>query len=226
MVPAIAAIITSLIFFKNIRDFGWRLGKIKYLIEAYIIPIIYAFIAYGIFWIVGVGTFTWNLPQNLILFVIIGSISTVIPVLGEEIGWRGFLVPQMAKITTFTQVGLITGVIWAVWHFPALIFGGYYADVPLWYALPLFTLLVIGSSFISAWFRLKSGSLWPVVLLHTSHNFYIQNLFDPLILNTGLTKYLVGETGTLLVGIVLIFAFMLWKMRDRLPKTMIRNISA
>ncbi|MGZ7067731.1 MAG: CPBP family glutamic-type intramembrane protease [Methanobacterium sp.] len=214
--PAIAAIITSLIFFRSIRGFGWGPGKIKYLILGYIIPIVYAIIAYGLFWILGLGTFTGDLPNNIILFVIVGTISGVISALGEEIGWRGFLVPQLAKLTTFTWVAIISGVIWALWHFPLIIFSNYNSATPLWYALPLFFVATLGISFILAWLRLKSGSIWPAVLLHASHNLFIQQFFDPLS-SGSLTKYLVGETGVLLVAIIIIFALVFWMMRDKLP---------
>lgn len=37
---------------------------------------------------------------------------------GEEIGWRGFLVPELAKGLPFTAVALVSGIIWAAWHYP------------------------------------------------------------------------------------------------------------
>jgi len=64
--------------------------------------------------------------------------------------------------------------------FPHLIFANYKIGTQLWYPLPLFTAAVLATSFIYTWFRLKSGGLWTTMLLHASHNLYIQNLFDPL----------------------------------------------
>lgn len=214
--PGISAIITSLIFFRSIKEFGWRPGKVKYLIAAYLIPIFYSVIAYGIFWITGLGTFTGILPSNIILFVVVGTFTCLVSALGEEIGWRGFLVPQLAKLTTFTKVAFISGSIWALWHFPLIIWAGYNSGTPLWYALPSFFVAVVGMGFLLAWFRLKSGSLWPAALLHASSNLYLQNLFDPLS-GGNLTKYLVGETGILIVIVIWVFAFVLWMMRDKLP---------
>src|SRR5258708_15188708 len=45
--------------------------------------------------------------------------------LGEEIGWRGFLVPQLFKSVGFTGTALISGVVWSCWHYPLLIWGHY-----------------------------------------------------------------------------------------------------
>ena len=217
--PAAAAIITSLIFYRSIRDFGWRPGKVKYLALGYVIPIVIATISYGLFWLFASGSFTGHLPQyNLIYFVLVGTFIEIITgALGEEIGWRGFLVPQMAKITSFTKIAFITGIIWALWHFPLIIFANYNAGVPLWYSLPLFTITVIGLSFILAWLRLKSGSLWPAVLLHASSNLFVQSLFDPLTKQTGITRYIVGETGILFAAILLLVGLIFWWMRDKLP---------
>lgn len=223
--PAIAAIVTSLIFYRSIREFGWKPGKVKYLVIGYAIPLVYATIAYGLFWILTSGTFTGNLPQyNLIYFVLMGTLTTILGgVLGEEIGWRGFLVPQLAKITSFTKVGLISGIIWAVWHFPLILFANYNAGASLWYSLPMFTITVIAMSFILAWLRLRSGSIWPAVLLHASSNLLVQNLFDPLTKQTGITRYVVGETGVLMAVVILVFAFILWMQRDKLPDTLIKK---
>ncbi len=223
--PAIAAIITSLIFYRSINEFGWKPGRVKYLVMGYAIPLVYATIAYGLFWILTSGTFTGKLPQyNMIYFVLVGTLTSIVGgVLGEEIGWRGFLVPQLAKITSFTKLGLISGIIWAVWHFPLMIFSGYNAGASLWYSLPMFTLAVIGLSFILAWLRLRSGSIWPAVLLHASSNLFVQNLFDPLTMQTGITKYIVGETGALMVAVILLFALIMWIRRDKLPDTLIKK---
>ncbi len=147
-----------------------------------------------------------------------GTITSIIGgVLGEEIGWRGFLVPQTSKITSFSKVAILTGTIWAIWHFPLMIFANYNAGIPLWYSLPMFTVAVIGLSTILAWFRLRSGSIWPPILLHASSNLYVQNLFDPLTMETGIARYFVGETGILFAGCLLVFAYITWKMRNKLP---------
>jgi membrane protease YdiL (CAAX protease family) len=36
--------------------------------------------------------------------------------------------------------------------------------------------MVIGSSVIATWFRLKTGSLWPATFLHASHNVFVQGI--------------------------------------------------
>jgi membrane protease YdiL (CAAX protease family) len=76
--------------------------------------------------------------------------------------------------------------------------------------------MVIGSSFIYTWMRLKSGSLWTGVLLHASHNLFIQSFFDPITMDTGRTKYIIGEFGAGLALISVIFGIYFWFRRGEL----------
>jgi membrane protease YdiL (CAAX protease family) len=79
---------------------------------------------------------------------------------------------------------MLSGFIWAIWHYPILLFADYNGHTPVWYYLPLFTLLLPAISFLWTWMRLKSGSLWPGVVLHAAHNTFIQQFFDPLLWTT------------------------------------------
>lgn len=53
--------------------------------------------------------------------------------------------------------------------------------------------MVIGLNFLYTWIRLKTGTIWKTVFLHASHNLFIQNIFDPLTQDTGLTNFFIGE---------------------------------
>jgi membrane protease YdiL (CAAX protease family) len=48
--------------------------------------------------------------------------------LGEELGWRGFLLPRLLEKCSPLKASVILGLVWAVWHMPAgmLIGGSYY----------------------------------------------------------------------------------------------------
>jgi membrane protease YdiL (CAAX protease family) len=238
--PGIAAILTQLLFTRSIRNLGWSIPSSKYLLMAYVIPLIYAMIAYSLVWLTGIGFFN---PEGFAKFitpaypilqgqptyitVIIGVlivstyevIKTGFRTLGEEIGWRGLLVPELAKRYSFTTTSLITGVIWAIWHFPVLIFSDYNnAGAPLWFGLICFTVLVIAISFVLTWLRLKSGSLWPAVLFHASHNTFIQGIFTPLTGTTALTPYVIDEFGIGLALVAVLVAYFFWRKRAELPE--------
>jgi membrane protease YdiL (CAAX protease family) len=137
--------------------------------------------------------------------------------LGEEIGWRGLLVPELAKRFSFTATALISGAVWAIWHSPAIFFADYHtAGASPWFGLVCFTIMVMGTSFAYAWLRLKSGSLWPAVLLHASQNLFIRTIFTPLTGATRFTPYVIGEFGLGLALVALPVAYLFWRKRGTL----------
>lgn len=235
--PGVAAIITQLSFHRSLRGLGWRPGKPKYLFLGYGLPVIYGLILYGFVWLTGLGKFAptemadwlagqWNIEIAAPYLVVAGFILTqatlgvlmsCLTALGEEIGWRGLLAPELATVTSFTKTAIISGGIWAVWHFPVMIAADYQAaDTPLWFNLVFFTIGVMGISFPLTWLRLKSGSMWPAVLLHASHNLFFQVVFSPLTANTGVTNYVAGEFGLGFALVSLPVAWLFWRKRDEL----------
>jgi len=137
--------------------------------------------------------------------------------MGEELGWRGLLVPELAKATGYTRVSILTAVIWSAFHYPILVLSDYHSSAPVWYSLIMFTLSIVGISFISTWLRLKSGSVWTGVILHASHNQVIQRILDPLTVDLGSTQYLTTEFGAGLAGVYLVVGFWCWKRRKDVP---------
>jgi membrane protease YdiL (CAAX protease family) len=103
------------------------------------------------------------------LNVLIGSIINVVPALGEELGWRGWLLPKLLPLGVIPAL-LISGVIWGLWHAPLILLGYNYGDVPGWLALAAMVGMttVIGAVF--SWLRIRSESVWPAALAHGSFN--------------------------------------------------------
>jgi CAAX protease family protein len=79
-----------------------------------------------------------------------------------------------------------------------------------------FTIVAIAISFPLAWFRLISGSLWPGVFLHASHNLFMQQIFVPLTSDTGPTKYVSGDLGAAFVVVALVVALIFWRKRSEI----------
>jgi membrane protease YdiL (CAAX protease family) len=236
--PGVAALLTQLIFHRGLRGLGWRPGPVKYLLASYGVPLAYCVIAYGLVWLTGLGRFA---PDELartvaaqvnvqvgspfifvavyvLIMATLGLVLNCFAALGEEIGWRGLLVPELAKVTSFTRVAFISGLIWAAWHSPAVLFADYHnAGAPKWFGLICFTVLVTGMSFVFAWLRLRSGSVWTAVILHASHNLFVQAVFTPLTADTGLTPYMIDEFGAALALAALVLAYVVWRRRADLP---------
>ena len=221
--PAVAGIVTTLVFQRNLRGMGWKLGKFIYYPIALLLPIIYAGIAYGVIWLTGAGTLDLsqlgsNPARTAVLSMSIGLLSSGLLALGEEIGWRGSLVPQLAKRNSFLKTALISGIIWGIWHLPLIIGGGYSSGAPTWFAIICFLFDIMGMSFAFAWVRLKSGSFWPAVLLHAVHNTFIQSILDKVTVNSGYTEYFSTEFGLGLAIMGIIIALIFWRIG--VPRTM------
>lgn len=235
--PAIGAFATLLIYQRNIRGLGFGLGRVRYLVLSYFLPLGVLLVTYAVIWLLGLGgvnsepvleeaaSATGISNPILLMLVIIGLGATaglLLPAffaLGEEIGWRGFLVPELAKIRSFTGVALLSGAIWAIYHYPlVLIFGAKRAGTPILYQLLVLTFQGIAISTILAWIRLMSGSLWTAVIFHAVLNAFGQGLFDPLTSDTGITPYIAGEQGLALAISWSIVAFLFWRRRSDLPE--------
>jgi membrane protease YdiL (CAAX protease family) len=229
--PGISGMATQLIYEHSLRGMGWKPGKFKYLLLAYLIPLIYCLVVYGITWLTGMGkvpnpdfmnhineVFGASKASPLVKILIycaniavFGLISGLLSGAGEEIGWRGLFVPELAKVTSFRNTTLISGLVWTLWHLPLILFLDYnMPGIPKWYAAVMFTIMVLGINTVFSWLRLKSGSLWPAVVLHASHNLFVQAIFTPLTEQTAITPFIIDEfgIGLALVGIVLAVIFL------------------
>jgi membrane protease YdiL (CAAX protease family) len=232
--PAFGAVAARLATQGNLRGMGWGLGGqglagLRWIAAAYVLPIVAGLAVYGFVWLTGIGGFStarmMDFPQGapgwggvflgqLARLFTIGFLFSVLSAFGEELGWRGLMMPEMAKIMDFRGVSLWGGLIWAVYHYPIILFSGYHSSAPLWYGTIMFTLTVLAVSIVFAWLRLRSRSLWTGVILHATHNLVIQSVFDLLTEDRGATAWITGEFG---VGLVLAYsaaALWCWKRRS------------
>jgi len=233
--PALAAITTLKLSGRQLSELGWNWPATNYATQSWVLPLLYTFIAYVIVWSFGLGGFpNHQFMDQLVtrmglaispraataLYILLagsfGLARGLASALGEEIGWRGFLVPELFKKVGFTTTAFVTGVVWSCWHYPLLIWGDYNSGTPTWYGLTCFTTMVVSLSFVFAWMRLKSGSLWTGAVLHASHNLYIQAIFTPLTADTGKTAWYIDEFGAILPLVVLGFAIYAWSKRQEL----------
>lgn len=230
--PAIGAVLTCRYLRRPLASLGWQWGKTRYQVLSYLIPLGYSALTYGIAWMTGIaainpvqsadglsrflGLGAMSRPSGIALwFLLIASIGVIkncATTLGEEIGWRGFLVPELAKRFSFTATSVLSGVIWALWHVPIIVFAGYNAGTG-WYGLAVVTANMMGLCFVLTWLRLKSGSLWTGVILHASSNHFIQQFFDPMTAPSANTRYILGEFGIAFTITVAVLAAYFWMRR-------------
>lgn len=98
----------------------------------------------------------------------VGSIAGSTLIWGEEFGWRGYLqVRLLARRPALAAVA--TGLVWAVWHVPWLLWGAV-LSVDLVLSAVAFALGTVLGSVVLGWLRLRTGSIWPGTLFHAAHN--------------------------------------------------------
>lgn len=194
--PAFANIVTRLItregwkntfLWPNLRH-GWR-----FYLAAWFLPIVATIVGGAIYYLLFPGKFdlsmawaremklipaswatsSWTVvtSQTILLSLLYAPISMFL-MLGEEFGWRAYLLPKLMPLGSRKAI-LLTGVIWAAWHWP-FIFLGYEYGLDYWGAPVigplLFVLVIIAPNMFYAWVTLRSGSVWPAAIGHAVNN--------------------------------------------------------
>ena len=99
---------------------GWQWGRPKHYLA-----------------VIGLALFLWGVPSLIalrlgrsvpsvlsgeqIVWVFVLLFVTLIPAFGEEFGWRGYMLPRLARRFTLRKAVLIHAFIWWAWHLPILI---------------------------------------------------------------------------------------------------------
>lgn len=94
------------------------------------------------------------------------ALSTIFQA-GEEVGWRGYLLPRLSASAGLAPASLVVGVIWAAWHLPLFYAPG--ADT-YHQSFPLYALQVTAYSIALAWLYWRTGSLLLTMLMHSAFN--------------------------------------------------------
>ncbi|MEQ4716467.1 CPBP family intramembrane glutamic endopeptidase [Nonomuraea sp. B19D2] len=106
---------------------------------------------------------------QIVVAVVAGPVLNAIPALGEEWGWRGWLLPRLVSSNGMLAGLVFTGAIWGVWHAPLTLLGYNYPRLGSWSALFFIGFCVLFGVLIG-WLRLRTGSVWPSVVAHGSLN--------------------------------------------------------
>jgi membrane protease YdiL (CAAX protease family) len=147
---------------------------------------------------------------------------------GEELGWRGFLLPKMIA-ADIPHPYLASGIVWAIWHLPLIAFGGFYQTTNA-LMVSAYAMSMIAMTFVISELRLRSGSVWVATLLHASHNFFSQLAVPAFILarpgsRSKLWDVLGGDSGMIVAMLyAMTFLFFLRKIEPA-KKALIEGVS-
>ncbi|MFG1924991.1 CPBP family intramembrane glutamic endopeptidase [Cryptosporangium sp. NPDC048952] len=179
--PAVAAfVVRKYVTREGFADAGLRVRvPVRWYAVAWLVPI--AVLA-GIMALAAV--FAGYRPAGFGVIAAFAGIALLVPPIffGEEFGWRGYL--QQRIHPNPTTAILVTGVIWAVWHWP-LAFAGYsdYDNIPLglatWGAHTTLMAILLG------WLFVKTASVWVTSLAHGCSNMVVGVAGEILLVEDG-----------------------------------------
>jgi uncharacterized protein len=208
-IPTLAVLIMLLIVTRDgYSKEGWktlglhRLGLKAWLVAA-LAPVLVGVLATAIVWATPLAAFVVpdNTGSQILNFFIQLVVFTLTFSLGEELGWRGYLLPQLLSMGRSPAMVLI-GLVWATWHMPLIFLTPlYHASGNRLIVVSLFVGTIVAASFFFGYLRLWTGSVWPASLAHTAHNaaWAILGAFtltsNPVVIN----EYLVGDNGILIL---------------------------
>ncbi len=240
-VPGISALIVQkFVVKKPLKDLGFKWGSWKMYAKTYLLILLIAILTYALTWAfvvppdftlvsfmnqyaAQIPDMTLPLPawQMILLlsFVtfITAPILNLIPALGEEVGWRGFLLPALEPLGKF-KASLYTGLIWALWHTPMILILGFAYGEQAWPGVLLhFTLVVsLGLWFGHVWFQTRSTIL--AGFMHATFNAHAYGIW--VILFVSPNKLLIGAAGLISVLLWLgVGVKMGLKLKSEMPKS-------
>ena len=187
LTPAIGSLLTRLVTKEGIENSLLRLnlkGNVRYYVLAFVIPLIYSALEVALYAAILGARFdpaaflrsAGISPLGYIaalLFNIAMSAALFPFFLGEELGWRGYLYPKLRAVTGRPAAYVIGGIVWGIWHFPAIIdglnFGKDYSGYP-YVGVLLMCIYCVFTGIIFAWLTEKTNSVFPAAFAHAVNN--------------------------------------------------------
>ena len=114
-----------------------------------------------------------RLYEIAVMSVLIAPFVYAVFALGEEIGWRGYLLDKLLTQNSLERVIIFIGTIWALWHAPLIIFIGYNYKTLRALGLLLFIPFCIAHGTVLIWLRLRTRSILLPALGHGAINGFV-----------------------------------------------------
>lgn len=159
--------------------------------------------ALGIISFDGLGTYVAGAPVNIVILTFI--------FLGEEIGWRSYLLPRLASVMPVRRASLATGFAQGLFHLPLLLLTPVYdGDGKRWIVVPGALIVLTAAGAMFGWLRTRSTSLWPAVIAHATVNTCFVEAPVLVADNPDLAAHLTSEGGLfMIISTVLVSAIFL-----------------
>jgi membrane protease YdiL (CAAX protease family) len=184
--------------------------------SALVIPMVLPALAYGAAVALGVASFRhpvhglspWmSAGANLVVAIVLGTVL----ILGEEIGWRGFLLPRMQELLPKRRAALVTGVLHGLFHLPIILLTTTYdSEGKRYIVAPIVVVTIALAGVFYAWLRDRSNSIWPVAIAHNAANTMFDLGAASVVTTSPLAlAYTAGESGVATLVVVAGLAILL-----------------
>ena len=151
-----------------------------------------------------------GLVSVILLNGLVGSLINIPMFLGEEIAWRGFLTPRLLQLFSEKKAHVISGVIWAAWHFVMIAQGLNYPTIHPVLGFLMMILFCIPVGFIFQYYFSKSGSIFVAALAHGGLNKSAMTITF-LLKGDTYNTLIYGPTGIIGISIFWVAAVFLFK---------------
>ena len=121
----------------------------------------------------GVSNLSYMLETGLFA-VTLAPVINMFAALGEEAGWRGYMMPHLKEQLGLLNGRLLGGVIWGVWHWPLMLLVGYeygtnYLGAPV-LGLFVWCIVCFALNTLLDWLYEKTGCIWVPSIAHFFHD--------------------------------------------------------
>ncbi len=173
---------------KGLVRYGLRGGLAEYIVLGALIPYVLYALSVAIAVVIGMRivnpveeleSLGAKLPVGGYLALVLvmlsalfnGSTINTLAAIGEEIGWRGFLLGELGPRLGLYPAAVVIGIVWSLWHAPLILFAGYnYPHHPDLLGLTMFTAICIAWSVIMCQLRILGRSILPPSFMHGNIN--------------------------------------------------------
>ena len=160
------------------RRAGWagigvRRPTIRGLLIALALPVAVSSASFATAAVMGVVSLSGLVIGNLLPVVVNLTVTVAVfsvLFLGEEVGWRGYLLPRLATVMSGRRAALATGAVHAVFHLPLLLLTTYQSAGSRFIVVPMVMITVTAAGASYAWLRWSSGSIATVSTMHAAFN--------------------------------------------------------
>ncbi|WP_371404186.1 CPBP family intramembrane metalloprotease [Kribbella sp. NBC_00662] len=208
------------------REIGLNRAGFRSWPAAIVVPLLLCGGAYGTALLIGAGRLhlgeisAATVPGWVINVAIALVVPTVI-ILGEEIGWRGYLLPRFQQLTGRRRAAVATGFAHGLFHLPLILIATTYdTGGARWIVAPAAVLTITAAGVLYAWLRDRSNSVWPVAIAHNVANTVFDLGASAVVATSGSSlAYVAGETGFATLGACVVVAVVLlrWARVWRTP---------